>query len=121
MSTPNDIWAVVPVKETAGAKQRLTSALSPSARQSLALTMLEDVLAALAEAQGLAGIILVTVDPEAIRLAARYGAACWNDGARDGHTGAVAAAARRLVAEGRRAILTIPGDIPLVTADEIER
>ena len=31
------------------------------------------------------------------------------------------AAARRLAAEGRGAMLTLPGDIPLVTAAEIER
>jgi 2-phospho-L-lactate guanylyltransferase len=119
MSAPNDIWVVVPVKETASAKQRLATVLSPELRQSLALAMLEDVLAALAAAPGLAGVVLVTLDPGAIRLAAHYGAECWDDGARDGHTGAVAGAARRLVAEGRGAMLTLPGDIPLVTAAEI--
>ena len=41
------------------------------------------------------------------------------DGARDGHTGAVAAAARLLAAEGCAGMLTLPGDIPLVTAAEI--
>ncbi len=39
----------------------------------------------------------------------------WQDGARDGHTGAVAAAARRLARE-HRDMLTLPGDIPLVRA-----
>ena len=83
--------------------------------------MLEDVLAALAETRGLAGRLLVTIDPAARDLAARYGARVIEDGARDGHTGAVMAAARRLAAEGRGAMLTLPGDIPLVTAAEIER
>jgi 2-phospho-L-lactate guanylyltransferase len=87
----------------------------------LALAMLEDVLAALVEARGLAGRLLVTIDPAARDLASRYGAHCIADGARDGHTGAVMAAARRLAAEGRGAMLTLPGDIPLVTAAEIER
>jgi 2-phospho-L-lactate guanylyltransferase len=40
-------------------------------------------------------------------------------GARDGHTGAVTAAARLLAEEGRPAMLTLPGDIPLVTPGEI--
>jgi len=114
------IWAVVPVKDTAAAKQRLTPALRPAQRRELALAMLEDVLAALAEAKGLAGRLLVTTDPAAIRLAARYGAACIAEGADAGHTGAVMAAARRLAADGA-AMLTLPGDIPLVTAAEIER
>jgi len=121
MSEPKEIWAVVPVKDTAAAKQRLAAALPGQLRQALALAMLEDVLAALAEARGLGGRLLVTIDPAARRLAARYGAACIADGAEDGHTGAVAAAARRLAAEGRGAMLTLPGDIPLVTAAEIER
>src|SRR5260221_167293 len=46
MSAAGEICAVVPVKETAIAKQRLASALPPELRQALALAMLEDVLAA---------------------------------------------------------------------------
>src|SRR5690348_14402763 len=116
-----DIWAVVPVKDTAAAKTRLASVVPAELRQGLALAMLEDVLAALAEARGLAGRLLVTIDPAACDRAFRYGAHCIEDGARDGHTGAVMAAARRLAAERRGAMLTLPGDIPLVTATEIER
>ena len=66
-------------------------------------------------------MLVVTVDPAAGRMARRYGARLVEDGARDGHTGAVAAAARLLMAERRAGMLTLPGDIPLVTADEISR
>ncbi|MGE0258577.1 MAG: 2-phospho-L-lactate guanylyltransferase [Alphaproteobacteria bacterium] len=121
MNADADIWAVVPVKDTEAAKQRLSPALPVGSRQALALAMLEDVLAALAGARGLAGILLVTIDAAARDLADRYGAHCIADGARDGHTGAVMAAARRLAAEGRGAMLTLPGDVPLVTSAEIER
>jgi len=119
MNWADGIWAVVPVKDTAAAKSRLAPALPPLLRQALALAMLEDVLAALADVPGLAGRLLVTTDAGAMRLAARYGAACQAEGAGDGHTGAVAAAARRLAREGRGSMLTLPGDIPLVTAAEI--
>ena len=115
----DDIWAVVPVKDTAAAKQRLAAAVPPALRQAFALAMLEDVLAALAVARGLAGRLLVTTDAAAIRLAARYGAAYTGEAAAEGHTGAVMAAARRLAGEGRTGMLTLPGDIPLVTAAEI--
>jgi 2-phospho-L-lactate guanylyltransferase len=121
MSEPQDIWAIVPVKDTAAAKQRLAPALPAHLRQELALAMLEDVLAALVETRGLAGRILVTTDAAAMRLAARYDAECWAEGADAGHTGAVTAAARRLAAENRGAMLTLPGDIPLVTPAEIGR
>src|SRR5881396_3183914 len=121
MNMAGGTWAVVPVKDTALAKQRLAAAVPAQLRQALMLAMLEDVLAALAEAPGLAGRLLVTTDPAATRLAARYGATCMTEGAHDGHTGAVAAAARRLAADGAAGMLTVPGDIPLVTADEIGR
>ena len=117
----SDIWAVVPVKDTTTAKQRLAAALPAGLRQELALAMLEDVLAALAETAGLAGRILVTADAAARNLAGRYGAECWSEGAAAGHTGAVMAAARRLAATGRGAVLTVPGDIPLLTAAESEQ
>ena len=121
MSGSNGIWVVVPVKDTSAAKQRLASVLPPDLRRALALAMLEDVLAALTEVPGLAGRLLVTTDPAAKQLAASYGAQCIEDGADDGHTGAVTAAARRLVREGCETMLTLPGDIPLVTAAEIAR
>jgi 2-phospho-L-lactate guanylyltransferase len=114
-----DIWAVIPVKETAAAKGRLADAVPSHLRPGLALAMLQDVLAAVAQARGLAGIAVVTLDPDARALAQRYGAHILTDDARGGHTAAVAAAARTLTAEGRGGMLQLPGDIPLVTADEI--
>ena len=116
-----DLWTVVPVKEQASAKERLSPMLRPETRQALALAMLEDVLAALTATPGVAGLLVVTVDPEAGRLAASYGARLIEVGARDGHTGAVTAAARLLAAEQRSGMLTLPGDIPLVTPAEIAR
>jgi 2-phospho-L-lactate guanylyltransferase len=114
-----DLWAVVPVKELDRAKERLAPVLSPELRRRLMLAMLEDVLSALAATPGLAGLAVVTVDPSACRLAMRFGARIVEAGARDGHTGAVAAAARLLAREGCRGMMTLPGDIPLVSAAEI--
>ncbi len=115
-----DVWAAVPVKAFTGAKSRTGSVLSPAQREILAATMLEDVLAALAGAKNLAGILVNTVDPVAADLAHRYGARVVTDGALDGHTGAVNGMARVLTAEGKGALLTVPGDIPRVTSAEID-
>jgi 2-phospho-L-lactate guanylyltransferase len=114
-----DIWAAVPVKAFTGAKQRTSSLLTSAQRELLAAIMLEDVLEALAGATRLAGIMVNTVDPVAADLAARYGARVVSEGALDGHTGAVNGMARLLAAEGRGAMLTVPGDIPRVTSAEI--
>ena len=113
------IWAVVPVKERGAAKQRIARLLPEALRRELADAMLEDVLDALVTAPGLAGIAVATVEPAVSRLAARYGARVIEDGARDGHTGAVVAAGRVLKAEGQAGMLTVPGDVPLVTAAEL--
>jgi 2-phospho-L-lactate/phosphoenolpyruvate guanylyltransferase len=115
-----DVWAAVPVKAFTGAKQRTASLLSPTRRELLAATMLEDVLAALAGARQLAGILVNTVDPVAADLAGRYGARVVTEGALDGHTGAVNGMARILGREGKAALLTMPGDIPRVTSAEVD-
>lgn len=113
-------WAILPVKEMAGAKQRLAPLLSPEERIALMQVMLRDVLAALSAAQGLAGVALVTLDPWAEALAQEHGARIITEGAREGHTGAVIAAAAVLQAEGVARILTLPGDIPAAKPMEIE-
>ena len=56
-----------------------------------------------------------------IRLAQRIGAGTTADGAHDGHTGAVTAAAKTLARAGGEGFLTVPGDIPLATTDEVRR
>jgi 2-phospho-L-lactate guanylyltransferase len=118
MNARRNIYAVVPVKDTSNAKRRLAGMLGGGWRQQLALAMCEDVLATLAGVRELAGIIMVTIDSAAAAIAPRYGARVLSAGARDGHTGAVAAAARELAAEG---MLTLPGDIPLVEGDDIRQ
>jgi 2-phospho-L-lactate/phosphoenolpyruvate guanylyltransferase len=115
-----DVWAAVPVKAFTGAKSRTSSVLTAEQREVLAAAMLEDVLSALTGATLLAGILVNTVDPVAADLAARYGARVVTEGALDGHTGAVNGMARVLAAEGKGALLTVPGDIPRVTSAEVD-
>ena len=114
------IWAVIPVKELAGAKQRLAGFLTPEERHRLAVTMLEEVLAALANARRLAGVALVTLDPHATAIARHHNWRVITEGARTSHTGAVDAGRTILAAEGIPGILTLPGDIPATTAAEID-
>ena len=121
MNRSLDIWAVLPVKEIDGAKSRLAAAYSPSFRRGFARAMVQDVLGALIQVPELTGIVVLTVDPDAAELARQHGAEIFEDGARDGHTGAVMAAIRRLVREGRGSVLTVPGDIPFIAPEEVSR
>lgn len=115
-----DIWAVIPVKELDGAKHRLSPLLTPAERQALARVMIAEVLDAVAAARGLAGVLVVTLDPWATEQARRIGAQVVTDGARDGHTRSVNGGIRALLAEGRYGMITMPGDIPAVRPAEIE-
>jgi 2-phospho-L-lactate/phosphoenolpyruvate guanylyltransferase len=112
------IWAVLPVKEMEGAKQRLSPLLAPHQRLALMRVMVGEVLDALAATRGLVGIVVVTRDPWATGEARRLGARVVTDGARDGHTGAVTAAVRLLAREGAAGMMAVPGDIPAATAEE---
>ena len=110
--------AAVPVKDLVNAKQRLVPALSPAERRELACAMLGDVLDALVAALP-GSVVVVTTDAEVQALARAAGAGCWIESANRGHTAAVAFAQAQAAARGLARFLTIPGDVPCVTADEV--
>jgi len=112
------MWAVVPVKDMAGAKARLAPVLSTDERRGLFHAMLNDVLVALADVPSLAGIALITRDPAAQALARQYGAEIIAEDENGGQTAAVVHGVTRLMARGVADILQVPGDVPLATAQE---
>jgi 2-phospho-L-lactate/phosphoenolpyruvate guanylyltransferase len=113
------VCAVIPMKHTTHSKQRLAAILTAPQRRHLALAMFTDVLAALRATRGLTSIAVVTTDPDVTRIAQHAGARIITQGATEGHTAAVTAAAAILAAE-HQTMLALPGDIPLVTPAEIE-
>lgn len=114
------MWAVLPAKNLVDAKQRLADALSPPERQQLFRIMYAHVLSVLDAVPGLAGIAVVTCDPDAADIAASHGARLITEPQNHGQTAAVERAAAVLAGDGVRGILTIPGDAPLITAAEVE-
>jgi 2-phospho-L-lactate guanylyltransferase len=112
------VIAAVPVKDLVNAKQRLVPALSPAERRELAQAMLGDVLEALVAALP-GSVVVITTDVEVQALARAAGAECWIESANRGHTAAVAFAQEQAAARGLARFLTIPGDVPCVTADEV--
>lgn len=119
MTRTGPTWAIVPAKGFANAKQRLSTHLAPERRHALAKAMLCDVLAALAQVRELDGIALVTADPAAASVGLSYGARVITEGALNGHTAAVNNGAGILMREGCGAFLSIPGDVPLISSDEV--
>ncbi len=110
--------AAVPTKDLENAKQRLVGLLSREERRALARTMLEDVLEALTHAS-LDSVVVVTRDPEVLALASRFPVVILEEAENRGHTEAVALAQRVAAERGAQQFLTIPGDVPQVTPQEI--
>lgn len=112
-----NIWAVVPVKSFHLAKQRLSPMLSNDERSRLVRTMLVDVLTSLRATPGLAGIAVVTSDPQATKLAALFEARVIPDEAGNGLNAAVQQGLNLLDKAGAGA-LVVPADVPFATADD---
>jgi 2-phospho-L-lactate/phosphoenolpyruvate guanylyltransferase len=113
--------AVVPVKDLARAKQRLSARIGTSERRALVLLMLEDVLSTLRRVEGLSRVMVVTREREVAKRAERFGAEVLQEPANDGYTSAVERAAAELTRRGEPAMLTIPGDVPGASPDEVAR
>ena len=109
----------IPVKDLVNAKQRLVPLLAADERRALAAAMLEDVLTALASSR-IDAVWVVTRDEAVSAIAHRFGARVVSEAENRGHTAAVAAAQARASAEGVGVFATIPGDVPCVSAREID-
>ncbi|MEM7022923.1 MAG: 2-phospho-L-lactate guanylyltransferase [Pseudomonadota bacterium] len=116
---PSRLWAVLPVKNLGDAKHRLSGILTASERRTLFAAMVEDVLSALAVCDDLAGVVVVTQDPQAHEMAARYGAQTLVELENRGHTEATTFGASALADQGAAGMIQVPGDIPLVTAADV--
>lgn len=111
---------LIPVKNLANAKERLSPVLTPAQRRALAEAMLQDVLAAAAAVNHNTRVGVVTSDPLAADLARRYHFEIIADPANLGESDAISHATRHCIAHGADSTLVIPGDIPLVQAADIE-
>lgn len=111
---------LVPVKNLGNAKQRLAAVLDQSSRTELAHAMLHDVLAALRNVKSVR-VALVTSDVFAVGLARGYGCEIIPDSANKSETDAIEMATGVCENRGIRETLVLPGDVPLITAEEVER
>ena len=113
-------YAVIPAKGFRGAKQRLAAILQPDERHLLAQSMLTDTLIACSNATQLEGYGVVTSDTMVAEVATSCDAdVIWEPQA-GGHSQAVSYAVRTCCQRGVTTLLTIPGDLPLITPADIE-
>jgi 2-phospho-L-lactate/phosphoenolpyruvate guanylyltransferase len=112
---------LVPIKNLADAKQRLSSVLSPEERLALAQAMCEDVLRTLARWQNRPAVAVVSSDRFACDLATRFGFEVVADGHNAGETSAIEMATAICRDRGARTTLVIPADIPLIENAELQQ
>ena len=115
------VYAVLPIKQIAAAKQRLSGLLDPAQRSGLFRAMVEDVLAVATGCARLDGCVVVTDDQEVTDLADSFGAITLAEPEERGLIPAVTAAGSWLRKAGAAAMVFMPADVPLATAPEIEQ
>lgn len=112
--------AIVPVKDLSRAKERLSDLLSQADRTKLAFAMLEDVLAALKGSKLLTRIFMVTSDGLAAQLAERLDVEVIREVTQESESASIDHASNVCKALGARSTLVIPGDVPLITPEDID-
>lgn len=112
---------LIPVKNLSSAKQRLAAILDQQSRTDLAQTMLTDVMEALDQWTNRPEVSIVTSDPFAVDLAREFQFQVIRDGVNKSETDAIEMATRTCGARGIKSTLVIPGDVPLIEADELDR
>jgi 2-phospho-L-lactate/phosphoenolpyruvate guanylyltransferase len=115
---PGAVWAVVVARVGNGAKSRLAPVLAPAQRQSLALSMLGDVLRVCAH--NLDGLVAVVDDPSARVEAERNGAIVVDDPQLGDMNAAIRLGISAASARGARTVIVLPGDVPLISARDLE-
>jgi 2-phospho-L-lactate/phosphoenolpyruvate guanylyltransferase len=114
------LWLLLPIKPLGVGKSRLATVLSRAERARLCQQMLGHVLAQTQAAKLLAGTIVISHDMAVLRQAALAGALAIQE---HGHglNRALAQARAVAVVHGAEAILALPGDLPLLTSEDVQR
>src|SRR5579884_555626 len=110
---------LLPVKDFYQAKQRLTSALQPQQRADLARAMVSDVMNAISRSRIPQRVVVYTASKEVASLARPFAFDVVQEVTVSGHSDAVNRTVDQLSAEATQ-ILSIAGDLPTVTPEEID-
>ena len=115
------MWALLPLKEFAHAKQRLSGVLSAGERYQLFEAMVRDVLSVLLRHPDIERTLIISDDPAAKTLAAEYRAELLSESGLqvNGLNPAVQAGVDVLAKRGIDDVMVVHGDLPLLTHGEI--
>jgi 2-phospho-L-lactate/phosphoenolpyruvate guanylyltransferase len=108
------------VKSFDRAKQRLSGAVAAHGRRGLAAAMVADVLDALAAAEAIDDVLVVTAEPLAARAAGAAGAVVVDDPVELGQSAAAARGVQAAVEREAERVLLVPGDCPALDPAEVD-
>ena len=111
---------LIPIKEPARVKTRLSQLLTLSERQQLVWAMFTDVCRAIAEVRNADAVFLVTSFDKAIDYAHALDFDVLRETEQQSESASVDWASRQLRERGFDAVLRLPADVPLVQANDIE-
>ncbi|HRJ44913.1 MAG: 2-phospho-L-lactate guanylyltransferase [Caldilineaceae bacterium] len=129
MAHPPRLWITIPAKPLAEGKSRLSAALTGQERQDLTRQLLERTLAVALSLERVAGVLVVSRDPDVLALAAQRGALALAEeftgtfsvyGPEWGLNRAVEQAVAYVQERGGDALLFLPIDLPLLRAEDIQ-
>ena len=115
---PHPLRTIVPMKPLAEAKTRLWDDLPPLERQAVVLLMLERVVAAAVNATAPGACVVVGGD-DVVREVAEASGARWTPDTTDGLNAALWTGMQVAYTDGAEAALFLPGDLPLITGDDV--
>lgn len=116
------VWVILPLKHISEAKTRLSSVLSIQERRCFFQCMVEDVLDCLYKHSAITQTIVVSKDPDAQRLAERYGMKYWSESSLQANdlNSAVNHAAEKLTKQGLENMLVVHADLPLMCVNQLQ-
>jgi 2-phospho-L-lactate guanylyltransferase len=111
---------VAPPERRALAEAAIADGLAPADRRALAEAMVADVLDALARADRLDGVVVVTAEPTVRRLAEERGFIAIHDPREAGQSAAATLGVEAALSGGAERVLLVPGDCPALDPREVD-
>lgn len=113
-------YLLIPIKNLDFANERLSAVLNQKDRTALAYEMLKDVFEAASQSTLPDKIAVVTLDKNAMLMADKLDFAIINEENQESESSSVDYALKVCKEMGAESVLVIPGDAPLITAQDID-
>jgi 2-phospho-L-lactate guanylyltransferase len=113
------LWAIVPVKPLRRGKSRLAGTLSEDERTDLNRSLLQNTLKTLSELKEIEEVLVISRDPHALTIARNYGARTVRENGQPELNTALKRATVVAQVYTTGAVLILPADLPLITAEDV--